>query len=250
MGKQSEYYYLFLAGTSEVVHEPDAELDIVVGLPVAYYKDTDKAIVTKRLEGTHTIKRRNRERQTFHVTRVRVVPQPIGTLMDACLDNQGNIADEQLAMSHVGIIDIGGKTTNLLHAFKLKDVPGEVTSIQTGGWKAIEHLRGILESRYKNMELRDYEIADILKTRTFVHDGQDVDFEQEVKDACNLLFPDIQKAISRKWKSPGKMREIILTGGGSLLVGDAFNAAFPQLVKAANPITSNVRGYCKLAQRG
>ncbi len=109
--ESAEYYHLFLAALTELTTATVADLLVVTGLPVAFYND--KAALRERLVGVHKVTRVGRHAQTFKVGECRVIPQPFGTLLAAALDDRGHIADQDLATGSVGVIDVGGKTTNL-----------------------------------------------------------------------------------------------------------------------------------------
>src|SRR5690606_6576381 len=110
--ESDEYYHLFLAALTELTSATVADLVLVTGLPVAFYND--KATLQRRLLGVHKVTREGRHAQTFKVAECRVIPQPFGALLAAALDDRGRVADQELATGAVGVIDVGGKTTNLL----------------------------------------------------------------------------------------------------------------------------------------
>ena len=96
---------------------------IVTGLPVSFYADKDG--VREKLLGEHRVQREGRSAQVLKVTDCRVIPQPFGSLLSLALDNQGRIVDNGLATGVVGVIDIGGKTANLLSVNRLSEIGRE-----------------------------------------------------------------------------------------------------------------------------
>jgi len=115
-----EWYSLALASLTELTSATVAELVIVTGLPVTFY--ADKAIVRDSLLGRHKVQREGRCAQSLRVTDCRVIPQPFGALLSATLDDRGRIVDQALATGSVGVIDVGGKTTNLLSVNRLPNL--------------------------------------------------------------------------------------------------------------------------------
>jgi len=127
-----EWHILFLAALSELTTATSAELQIVTGLPVAFYSDRDT--VRERLLGEHRLRREDRRAQTLRVTACRVIPQPFGSLLAAALDDRGQVVNADLATGNIGVVDVGGKTTNLLSVNKLAEVGRETASVSIGAW--------------------------------------------------------------------------------------------------------------------
>ena len=124
--ESDEWYSLFLAALTELTQANRVELQLVTGLPVAFYGD--RQAVRDRLLGDHRVQREGRHAQTLQVVGCRVIPQPFGALLAATLDDRGRIVDQDLATGAVGVIDVGGKTTNLLSVNRLSEIGREFSS--------------------------------------------------------------------------------------------------------------------------
>jgi len=133
-----EWYALFAAVLSELT-PASVECQVVSGLPLNFYGDKDT--LRQRLLGEHHVQRTGRRAQTFRVSEARVIPEPFGTVLDAALDSRGRVVNTELATGTVGVIDIGGKTTNLLAVARLAEVRHESASINVGGWDAVRRVR-------------------------------------------------------------------------------------------------------------
>jgi hypothetical protein len=133
--ESDSWYQLFLASLTELTPAKRVDLRIVTGLPVAFYGD--KLTLRDRLLGDHKAQRENQHAQAFRVTDCRVIPQPFGALLTATLDDRGRIVDNTLATGAVGVIDVGGKTTNLLSVNRLSEIGKETASVNVGAWDAI-----------------------------------------------------------------------------------------------------------------
>jgi len=144
---------LALATLTELMTATVAELRIVTGLPVAFYNDKD--ILRNLLLGEHRATREGRRAQVFKVTDCRVISQPFGALLAAALDDKGNVADKALATGNVGVIDVGGKTTNLLSVSRLSEIGRETVSVNVGAWDVVRAVRGWLADNCPNLDLRD-----------------------------------------------------------------------------------------------
>lgn len=241
-----DYYLLFLAALSEL-EDDSGTARVVTGLPLSYFEDRETLV--ECLQKVHSFQREGRTLQVINVEKVIVLPQPFGTLLDYCLDAQGRIVQTETARSHIGVIDIGGKTTNFLHAYKLTEIPGETRSIAVGGWKAIKLLRRTVEREYKDLVLHDHELVEAMISKTLRYQGKIVDIAPLVKNISEQLTRKIIGEASQLWESRGKFALILLTGGGSLLLGEALTTYFPQAVRVTSPVFANCRGFWKYAQR-
>ena len=244
--KSEEYYMLWLAALSEATHEPTAQIRAVTGLPVSFFGDKD--ILMNGLRGVHSFCRAGQSPQVLHISELVVLPQPFGTLLDSVLNEYGKVGNPRLAQAHVGIIDVGGKTTNFLHAYKLSDVPAETTSIDAGGWDVVRRVADYL-AQY-NLNLRDHEIAELLITRYVAVRGERIELGDVIDEAAQQLAESVISAASQRWNGANRMDSIIVTGGGASLIGEAICKYYPHAVIADEPELANARGFFKYAQRG
>jgi hypothetical protein len=158
------YRRLMLAGFTELTTATSCDLVVVTGLPVAFYS-ADKDALRSRFLGQHRVAPKGRRAQLLHVTECRVIPQPFGALLAEALNNQGKIVNHDLAAGAVGVIDIGGKTTNLLSVNRLAEIGRETASVNVGAWDVARAVRAYLANHCPGLELRDHQVIDILSGR-------------------------------------------------------------------------------------
>jgi len=243
--QSEEYLILALAAISQLTTAHGPTVQMVTGLPIAYFDD--KAAVAARLVGEHRIQRVERSAQTIKITDVRVVPQPFGALLNEALDNRGSLADATYT-GNVGVIDVGGKTTNLLSAHKLAELPNETTSINLGGWDIIRQLRDYLAQTIPGLELRDHELATVLAKRGVKVAGEWV----ELPGLDNIIEPmadEVLATAQQLWGSALRLDVILIAGGGANLIGPHLQQRFKQARVVTDPVFANAAGFCKLAQR-
>lgn len=243
------YYYLFLAALTELTKTTRADLRIVSGLPVAFYTDRNKQRLRDLLLGEHRVKREGRRAQTLTATDVRVIPQPFGCLLSEALDNQGVIRDSNLATGTVGVIDVGGKTTNILSVQALSEIARETTSVPLGAWDAVRAMRDHLSGICPGLTLRDYQVGQALIRGYILYYDQNID----LSDArYEILFPMAQQVVSQAtqlWNGAAHLSGILIAGGGAYLLGEYIKAHFRHARIVENPVFANAVGYWKFAQR-
>ena len=245
--ESTEYYHLFLAALTELTTAKVADLQLVTGLPVAFY--SDKAMLGDRLIGVHKVAREGRHAQNFKVSECRVIPQPFGALLAAALDDRGRIADHDLATGAVGVIDIGGKTTNLLSVARLAEIGRETESVSIGAWDVVRAVRSFLADRCPNLELRDHQVVEAIVSRQVRYYGQQVELNQVVDAALEPMANQVIAQATQLWNGGAGLDAILVSGGGALLLGSFLKAHFPHARIVNDPVFANAEGYWKLAQR-
>lgn len=242
-----KWYTLALAAFSEAT-KGNAALNLVCGLPVAYY--SDKAKVRDRLLGAHTFQRVGRNRQTVTVESVTVMPQGFGVLFGECLSNTGGVTDDALRSGRVGIIDVGGKTTNLLVASALTQVDRESGSLDAGGWSVVVRVQAYLDSEYPDLGLNEYELVPHILTGGVNYRGRPVDLTGVIGDAARTLAVEIIGGARRLWNGAARLDTILVAGGGAHLVGPALLREFPDQARivSGDPVFANALGYWRFCQ--
>lgn len=245
--ESAEYYHLFLAALTEVSTATAADLVLVTGLPVAFY--ADRTVLHNRLMGTHKITRQGRHAQTFRVNECRVIPQPFGALLAAALDDRGRVADQDLATGSVGVIDIGGKTTNLLSVRRLAEIGRETESVSVGAWDVVRAVRSYLADHCPNLELRDHQVVEAIVARRVRYYGQPVELGPVVSAVLEPMAGQVIAQATQLWNGGASLDAILVAGGGALLLGPSVKAHFRHARVVAGPVFANAEGYWKLAQR-
>lgn len=244
--ESAEYYRLMLAAFTEAAGG-SATLRVVTGLPVAFFEQ-DKERLRQRFEGKHTVQRAGRRAQTLTVETCRVIPQPFGALLGAAFDDRGRIADPALATGHVGVIDVGGKTTNLLSAHRLADIARETASVNSGAWDVVRAVREFLASECPDLDLRDHEIVQAIRARQTNYYDDVVDLTDIVDEALAALTREVIAQASQLWNSGARLEAILVAGGGAHLVGPALQRHFRHARVVEEPVFANVTGYWKFAR--
>jgi plasmid segregation protein ParM len=245
--ESDEWYHLALAAFTELSTATVVDLVVVTGLPVAFY--SDKAKVRTRLLGEHRAARDGRDRaQVFKINDVRVVPQPFGALLAASLDDRGHIVDQDLATGNVGVIDVGGKTTNLLSVSHLSEVGRETASVSVGAWDVARAVQVHLTEHCPDLELRDHQIMSAIQSRQVKYFGRPVDLGPTIDAALAPMAEQVIAQATQLWNGAAVLDVILVTGGGALLLGPAIEAHFPHARVVKDPVFANALGFWRFAQ--
>lgn len=241
-----EYGLLIQAAMSELSTATSLELFVVSGLPVSFY-ETDVDKIKDRLLGEHKISRHDRKAQTFRVVDCRILMQGVGVALALALDSAGRLADSDIATGRLGVIDVGGKTTNFVSIYRLRDQPAETASIQVGGWDAVRDMADFLDRTYPGLDLKDHEISDMIRARSLNYDGETIDLSTVVDEILEPMGRSIVSKSSQLWNGGKRLDRIIVAGGGALLLGDMIRRELSRAVIADQPVFANATGYWKYA---
>jgi PRTRC genetic system protein D len=245
-----DYRVLMYAALASVAGgNGETQAHVVTGLPIAFH-DLDKDMLKSVFEGVHAIEREGQSRIVVNILQCTVIPQASGTLLNEALDENGKVVNPQLATGSVGIIDIGGKTTNIMHANKLGDIRRETESINLGGWDLVAAMRQPIEELCPNSNFSDHEIADAVRERRVTYNSKANDLTDIITTNATPMSENIVAAANGLWDT-GKLGAILLTGGGANLLGETIIGLFEhENVRVVDdPVFSNVNGYLKLAMK-
>jgi len=240
------YHYLMLAAFTELTTATSCDLMVVTGLPVAFY--SDKNLLRDRLLGEHRVAREGRRAQLFRVTDARVIPQPFGALVAETLNDHGKVIDPDLAAGVVGVIDVGGKTCNLLSVNRLTEVGRETSSVSVGAWDAARALGDYLTEHYPRLSLRDHQINDIIVKRQMSYEQEPVDMGAVVDAILEPMADQVIAEASQLWNGGASLDAILVAGGGALLLSPFLERRFPRLRVVDNPVYANSIGFWRFAQ--
>jgi plasmid segregation protein ParM len=242
------YHRLMLAAFTELTAATACDLVVVTGLPVAFF-EADKARLRDVFLGEHRAGREGRRQQLFRVTDCRVIPQPFGALLAHTLDDRGRVVDQALATGAVGIIDVGGKTTNLLSVNRLSEIARETASVNVGAWDAARAVGDHLATHCPDLALRDHQVIEAVISRTVTYYGDTVELGTVVDATLESMAEQVIAQATQLWNGGASLKAILVSGGGAHLLGPYIRRRFRHAHVVADPVFANALGYWRLAQR-
>lgn len=244
--KSTEYRLLKLAAFGQLTTGTSVKMIVVTGLPVNYY-EVGKEEVKTSFTGQHRVEIEGRTPQRIEVTTCRVIPQPFGAVLSLAMNDAGKIVDKALAEGPVGVIDIGGKTTNLLSVKGLNEVSKETSSINIGMWDAARAVRDYLVTKHPEIELRDHELMDAIRNREVWCFDERVDLTKIVSEVIDNMAHTIISTATQLWHGGARLRAILIAGGGAYVLGEQIKNEFRHARIVDDPRFANATGYFKLA---
>lgn len=240
---------MLMVGSASMVDAPEYGLHVVTGLPISIYLDdpNNAERVKNALLGTHTFQL-NGVNRTMHVLSVKVIMEGAGALI-AYGSN-----DDVLQ----GVIDIGGRTTDLYVARGQKPRPANSKGFSLGVQTAAERFNE------KFREAFGYTLSfDTRMTLLKQHIASQP--YRPIKDKNHIRIPDAQIAplIEISLREIGQeiatfvvaawdeilmeFERVLIVGGGGYYFAKDIQDRIRQASRTIKPEIANAQGYARLA---
>jgi len=229
----------------------DVPLNLVSGLPIGFFKQNHERF-NEVLTGHHRVTYHSHHGQTttkeLYINKVRMLPQPLGSVLNLLMDDNGNITNKALATQKVGVVDIGFRTTDFTILDHLRYVDRGSRTSETGISKGFSVIADKLREKCGvNVEL--YRLYDAVESGSIKMRGQGFNFAQFKDQVYSQLATTIANDIDRLWQDDWDIDAIVLTGGGCRELAQYLQ---PQITGNLLPIDpgldqrlNNVLGYIK-----
>ena len=229
-------------------------INLVTGLPIGYYREF-KDELAKLLIGEHKVTlvdaSGKKEEKSISVNKVRVVPQPFGSLFNQMLNDLGEMSDKRLVKEKIGIIDVGFRTSDYTISDKMRYSERGSRTTDSGIARAFNVIATKLrENSGVNIELyRLYEAIDkgMIKIR-----GKEYDLKNITEQIFSQLATSIANEVDRLWVDDWDIDAMIITGGGGAVLAEHLKPLLNGVIMETDPEQDmrlyNVRGYRKFGQ--
>jgi plasmid segregation protein ParM len=226
------------------------KLRVVTGLPVETYKDDPAARqrIIDKLNGVYNFSL-NGYKHTVEVEVERVLPEGSSAIIT------GGQRDKVLQ----GVIDIGGRTTDLY----VSNGMNPMVSACIGSPLGVETATDIL---IRNVKAYYGRVLDQDEARTIMHayvagrshsaishNGKDIEVDSFAAEAVDLVGGQILSWVASRWNSSemgdvgARYKRIFLIGGGALYFFDQLKKRIPHLEMLSEPEFVNALGYATMA---
>lgn len=223
------------------------DFQVVTGLPVNYYAAYRDAWESQ-LRGEYVVRiHADGQAREKHITlsRLRVVPQPFGTLYHRVLNSIGNLEDRELAKRTVGIVDIGFKTTDFAVADQLEFIDRLSGSTDIGLSTAYGFIADWLREELK-VDKETWEVDEIVSAGAVRIAGKPHDISRLKYESFARVAQKIIIELESLWDYRD-LDLILITGGGGQALAHFLLDRYPNIQLVDNAQLANVRGYAKLA---
>jgi plasmid segregation protein ParM len=227
---------------------------IVTGLPISFFR-RHKDHLTQVLQQKHvtTLIKPNgeKEERTLNVERVRVIPQPFGSLFNLMLNDLGKAASQRFVTEKIGVIDVGFRTADYAISDRTRYSERGSQSSDSGIAVAFTAIANALHEK-SGITLELYRLYDAVTRGTIKIKGKRYDITAPVKQAFTALATKIATEVNRLWADDWDVDAIVITGGGGSVLAPHLQ---PLLEGEVIPVPAdqdarlnNVTGYYKYGQ--
>lgn len=247
--RYSQKYYKLLSefGLASLIREEEGIFDVVVvtGCPSREKGTKREEELASVFKGRHIVQM-NGNQKIINVKECKILPQPLGSILDLYIDDRGNINRAEIGSSYIGIVDIGSGTTDCDGIDALKAIPEDRHTIPVGVHEIFQRLADYINSQNpdanatpKSVELQfDSDVYHASKRVAIPFKEAK---EQIVRETAEYLINELQI----RWKNRSKFDMIILTGGGVKLLEPWFQQFIHDITVIEDYQISNARGFLK-----
>jgi plasmid segregation protein ParM len=242
---------MFLNDQGGMINVP---INLVSGLPIGFFKQNHERF-PELLTGHHRITYHSNDGQEttkeIYINKVRMLPQPLGSVLNLLMDDNGKITNRTLANQKVGVVDIGFRTTDFTILDRLRYIDRGSRTMETGISKAFSVIANKLREKCGvNVEL--YRLYNAAEAGSIKMRGHGFNFVKIRDQVYSQLATSIANDIDRLWADDWDIDAIILTGGGCR---DLIQYLQPNITGNIIPVDfnvdprlNNVLGYIKYGQ--
>jgi plasmid segregation protein ParM len=226
-------------------------INVVSGLPIGYFKQNHERF-NELLSGHHTITYHSHDGQEtnkeIYINKVRMLPQPMGSILNLLMDDNGKIVDKDLANQKIGVVDIGFRTTDFIILDRLRYIDRGSRTIDSGISKGFSVIANKLREK-AGVSVELYRLYRAAETGSIKMRGHGFAFAKIRDQVYSQLAGSIANEIDRLWADDWDIDTIILSGGGCrelaqylqpLITGNVIPVDLSK-----DPRLNNVLGYMK-----
>jgi plasmid segregation protein ParM len=234
--------------------DSNTPLRIVTGLPISFFRK-HKDQVTQILQQRHTVTllkpSGEKEERALNVERVRVIPQPFGSLFNLMLNDLGKPVSQRFITEKIGVIDVGFRTADYTISDKTRYSERGSQSTDSGVSVAFHALANALQEK-SGVAIELFRLYDAVTRGTIKIRGKRYDITALVKQAFTALATRVATEANRLWSDDWDVDAIVITGGGGAVLAPYLTPLLEGEVIPVPPEQdarlNNVQGYQKYGQ--
>lgn len=146
---------------------------------------------------------------------------------------------------HIAIVDVGGRTTDIVAIADRRVQLNHSRSIDAGMLWVRRRLKDLLRDRFANLSAPSERFMDMAMAGRVTVFGQVADVSSELAAAKAEVAERIKSEVNRCLGSGIELDRVLFVGGGALALQAETRALFPHQVTVEEPQFANARGMAK-----
>jgi len=226
-------------------------VSVVSGLPIGYYKQNRERF-SRILAGQHSISYHLPDGELttkdVYIDKVRLLPQPMGSILNLLMDDSGRITNTELAAQKIGVVDIGFRTTDFTILDNLRYIDRGSRTFDVGISNAFNVIADRLREKC-GVAIELYRLYKAVDAGSIKIRGQEFNFTKIRDQVFRQLAVKIANDIEQLWADDWDIDTILLTGGGSVELAEHLKPLVTgnvlPVARGADARLNNVQGYVK-----
>ena len=250
----SDFVKILAMTAAGVYAEDGITLNVISGLPVAYLSH-DHELFARSLEGDHTITYHftdgRVERKSLKINNVQLMPQPLGSVFNILMDDNGRVVNRDLQNQKIGVIDIGFKTTDFTVFDHMKYVERSSSTTDFGISRCFLSIAEKLKKE-SGIQIELYRLFNSIESGHIKVRGKEYNIANLRDRVFEYASREIMSSMERLLRDEWDIDYVILTGGGSKAL---YEYLIPLLNMDVLPVDvsddirfNNVKGYLKFGK--
>jgi plasmid segregation protein ParM len=230
---------------------------IATGLPVSYYfladGTKDQNLIQAKTANLQRAVSRSADEPLANIISSAVTTEAISAYFDYLMDDDGQPSEhfEELQNSTVGVIDVGGKTTDcavLLPGETPQVVMERSGSTDVGVLKLNANVADRLRIKFDLDHVPPTMVENAIAKGAVKISGKEESVGDLVRAEKEKLAEEIMAGVRVKIGSGKDLDFVLFVGGGAIVMRDQLAKHFPHTRFPDNPEYANARGMMKIAK--
>lgn len=235
-------------------YRESASVNVVSGLPIGYFRRDYKRF-SELLTGHNRIKFHSPDGRdllkTIYVQKVKIVPQPIGSIFNILMNDNGRIINEEVSKQKVGVVDVGFRTTDFTIFDHLRYIERGSSTLDTGISKCFSIISSKLREE-SGVSIELFRLYKAVEAGSIKIKGKEYPIGKFRDKVYAHLAGMIANEINRLWVEDWDIDTIVLTGGGCMDLANHLKRLIDgNVIPMENNIDArlnNVQGYLKFGK--
>jgi|SRR5699024_6594901 len=237
-----------LAKDFPVSKENILNVNVVTGVPTDEFNENSVKTIMDVIKGDHNVTI-NSVSYVIRVIEVKVLPQPIGTIYNEMLDDNGYIENEDYENETISVVDCGGGTVliDTLHDMNLSKT--ERNQTEQGAHYLYDYI--IADSLEYNLSMNRNDVEKILRNQNekYIYSpnkNEKHDITNIVNKAITRYTSDLLNLVKTTLKDTSDIDTLFFTGGGANIINQSkVLKTFDRAIFINDSETANVNGFYK-----
>jgi plasmid segregation protein ParM len=229
-------------------------INLVTGLPIGYYRQ-HKDELARILQGEHKVAlidaAGKRQEKVININKIRVIPQPFGSMFNLMLNDLGDLGDKRLVKEKIGIIDVGFRTSDYTISDKMRYSERGSRTTDSGIARAFNIIATKLREK-SGVSVELYRLYDAVDRGSIKIRGKEYDLKVLTEQVFNQLAGAVAGEVERLWADDWDMDAMVITGGGGAVLAKYLTPLLNGHVLPVDPSKDarlcNVQGYWKFGK--